>query len=218
MSTFNTAAGWALAGGIVALGSSIVMSEVFHAERPETMGYVVEGVVEEGGEEAAISFAQAIHDPENPVTAADGEGIFARCASCHTINQGGADGIGPNLYGVMGRPIGSHGGFSYSSALSSVGGNWTFDNMFAWVERPRAFAEGTTMSFAGLSDPYDRAALILYLNEQGSNLPLPDAPAPEAEAEEGEEEAAAEGEEGEAEAAEEEAPVEESAEAETVEG
>lgn len=174
MSQFNTIAGWVLAGGIVALGSSIVASEIFHAERPETMGYVVEGVEADagGGGEAELTIAAAF--PQ--VTAAQGEAVFARCASCHTINQGGADGIGPNLYGVVGAAHGHRAGYAYSDAISSIAGPWTFDALNEWLRRPSAYAPGTKMSFAGLSDPLDRAALILYMNAQGSNLPLPTAP------------------------------------------
>lgn len=190
MSQFNTIAGWSLAGGIVALGTSIVVGEVFHAERPETMGYVVEGVVESGGEEEAeLTMAAAF--PQ--VTVEQGEAVFRRCASCHTVNEGGANGIGPNLYGVVGAQHAHRGDFNYSSALSEMSGPWTFDNLSEWLVRPAAYAQGTTMSFAGLSDPLDRAAVILYLNAQGSNLPLPEPPAAEEpEAEEGE---AAEGDE-----------------------
>ncbi len=212
MSQFNTIAGWVLAGGIVALGSSIVMGELYHSERPEQMGYVVEGVVTEGGgEEADISMAAAF--PQ--VTVEQGEAVFRRCASCHTVNQGGADGIGPNLYGVVGAAHGHRPGFAYSSELAGIGGPWTFDALDDWLRRPSEYAPGTKMSFAGLSDPLDRAAVILYMNAQGSNLPLPPPPAPEAEGEGAEaaegEEAAAEGEEApadDADAATEEAPAE----------
>lgn len=174
MSQFNTIAGWALAGGIVALGSSIVAAEYWHVERPEEMGYVVEGVVEEGGGgEAEMSIEAAL----NQATVAQGETLFARCASCHTINQGGADGIGPNLYGVVGAPHGHRAGYAYSSAITDISGPWTFQALSDWLHRPSAYAPGTKMSFAGLSDPLDRAAVILYLNANGSNLPLPPPPA-----------------------------------------
>ncbi len=174
MSQFNTIAGWSLAGGIVALGTSIVMGEVFHAERPEEMGYVVEGVVEEGGdEEAELTIAAAL--PQ--VTVEQGEAVFRRCASCHTVNQGGANGIGPNLYGIMGHDIAGVAGFDYSGALSDISGTWGWDNMNEWLTRPSAFAQGTKMSFAGLSDPLDRAAVILYMNAQGSEMALPEPPA-----------------------------------------
>ena len=174
MSQFNTIAGWSLAGGIVALGASIVTTEIFHSERPETMGYVVEGVVEEGGEEEA-EMTMAMAFPS--VTVEQGEAVFRRCASCHTINEGGADGIGPNLWGKIGRDIASVPGFNYSDALLAIEGTWNFDNMSDWLARPSAFAQGTTMSFAGLSDPLDRAALILYMNANGSGMPLPEPPA-----------------------------------------
>ena len=106
--------------------------------------------------------------------AAKGEAVFAKCAACHTINQGGANGIGPNLYGTLGEAIGQgKGGFAFSDALKNVGGNWDFDKMDHWLISPRKFAAGTKMSFAGLSSPEDRANLIVYLNAQGSNLPLP---------------------------------------------
>jgi cytochrome c len=180
MSQFNTIAGWALAGGIVALGSSIVMGEVFHAERPETMGYHVEGVEAEGGaEEAEMTIAEAL----NTATVEQGENIFRRCASCHTINQGGADGIGPNLYGVVGAVHGHRAGYAYSSVIAEMAGPWDFDALNEWLRRPSAYAPGTKMSFAGLSDPLDRAAVILYMNAQGSNVALPPPPAAEEETE-----------------------------------
>src|SRR3546814_10770612 len=88
---------------------------------------------------------------------------------------------GPNLWEVVGDKIATgRGGFAFSDALKSVGGTWTFDALDAWFTSPRKFANGTKMTFAGLSNPQDRADLILYLNQQGSNLPLPAAPAAEA--------------------------------------
>ena len=105
---------------------------------------------------------------------------MARCGNCHTFNQGGANGTGPNLYGVMGLPIGKHAaGFKYSADLSGKGGNWDFDSMNQWLLAPKQFVPGTTMGFAGLKDDAARASIILYLNSLGSNLPLP-APAPAA--------------------------------------
>lgn len=189
---FNTIAGWALFSGIVALGFASISARYFEADkphRPHEMGYEIEGVVmEEGEEEVPLATLLAEADP------AKGEGVFAKCTSCHTIDAGGADGIGPNLHGIMGKPIGKHApGFAYSDALSGHGGDWTFENMDHWLKSPKAFASGTKMTFAGLSKPEDRAALMLYLNSQGSNLPLPEAPAP------AEDEAAADaGDEGEA--------------------
>ena len=174
MSEFNTIAGWVLAGGIVALGSSIVAGELLHGERPEQMGYVVEGVEAESEEgEAEMPLAQAF----TLVTAEDGEAVFGRCVSCHTINQGGANGLGPNLYGVVGAPHAGKSGFAYSEVLAGVGGPWSFEALSDWLRRPAEYAPGTKMNFAGLSDIEDRAAVILYLNSNGSKLPLPPPPA-----------------------------------------
>lgn len=184
---FNTIAGWALFSGIVALGLTSISAHYFSADkphRPHNMGYAIEGVEAESGAGDAVPLATllAAADP------ARGEAVYAKCMSCHTINAGGANGIGPNLYGVMGATIGAHiPAFAYSAALKSHGGKWDFDNMDAWLKSPKTFASGTKMTFAGLGKPEDRAALIVYLNAQGSNLPLPPAPAATAEpaAEEG---------------------------------
>ncbi|WP_091142935.1 cytochrome c family protein [Novosphingobium sp. CF614] len=174
---FNTIAGWTLFAGIVGLGLSIVSSMYFQADkhhRPEKMGYAIEGVAEEGagGKEVPIETLLASAD------VAKGEATFAKCTSCHTINQGGANGIGPNLHGIVGEGIGQGaGGFAFSDALKSKGGNWDFAKLNEWLKSPKAFAPGTKMTFAGLSKPEDRANLIAWLNTQGSNLPLPAAPA-----------------------------------------
>jgi len=173
---FNTIAGWALFAGIIALGSGIVSNKLFHAERPEPMGFAIEGVEAEGeGGESGPSLNTLLASAD----VAAGEKTFAKCVACHTINQGGANGIGPNLWAIMGDPIAhGRGGFAFSDALKKVGGNWTFEQMDAWLASPRGFANGTKMSFAGLSRPEERANVIAYLNSQGTNLPLPAADAP----------------------------------------
>ena len=177
---FNTAAGWVLFAGIVALGSSIASGLYFHADKPEhseKMGYFIEGAAEEadGAPAYDLGTVLAAADP------AAGEKLFAKCATCHTVNSGGANGIGPNLFGVMGQPIGKHvAGFAYSSALSGHGGNWDYANMDAWLKSPKAFAAGTKMSFAGMSKPEDRAAMMAYLRANGGGPEFPAPQAPEA--------------------------------------
>ncbi len=195
---FNTIAGWVLGAGIVLLGATLVTGQVFKAERPETMGYPIEGVEEESsGAAAEPPIAHFLQTAD----ASRGEGAFRKCAACHTINQGGANGLGPNLWGVMGESVGTgHAGFNFSDALRSRGGTWDWDTMSAWLASPRTFAPGTRMTFAGLSNPQERADLLLYMNQQGGGLQLPPPPAveepaaEEAEAE-GNEAAPAEGDE-----------------------
>ncbi|MBB4619060.1 c-type cytochrome [Sphingomonas abaci] len=176
----NTIAGWALGAAAVALGTAIASGMIFEGHRPDKMGYPIEGVEEAGAGGGAAEVPIASLLPTADV--AKGAEVFKKCAACHTINQGGANGVGPNLYATLGEAIAQgKGGFAFSDALKSVGGTWNFENMNAWLTSPRKFAPGTKMTFAGLSNPQDRANVIAYLNAQGSNLPLPAAPAPGAE-------------------------------------
>ena len=172
---FNAIAGWVLFAGIVALGASIVTGEVFHQERPEEMGYPIEGVVleGEGGAEAdkPIAFYLASAD------AAKGENVFKKCAACHNAEPGGANALGPALYGVMGNPVAAHPGFAFSDPLKSKGGTWDWETMSQWLANPKKFAPGTKMTFAGLSNPQDRADVMAFLNSRDSApLPVPAAP------------------------------------------
>ncbi|BBD98665.1 cytochrome c family protein [Sphingobium amiense] len=178
---FNTVAGWALFAGIIALGGAIVSSKYFDSHRPEKMGYAIEGVEAEG--EGGAASGPGLNTLLASADVAAGEKVFAKCAACHTVNQGGANGIGPNLYATVGEPVGQgKGGYPFSDALKSKGGAWTFENLDHWLTSPREFAPGTKMTFAGLGNPKDRANLIAWLNTQGSNLPLPAADAAPAEA------------------------------------
>jgi cytochrome c len=173
----NIIAGWALAAGIVALGGSILFGKMFHGEVPKEgkQGYVIQGVEDTtgGGAVAAIPVATLLASGD----VAKGKEVFGKCASCHTIVPGGANGIGPNLHGVLGKPHGAHAGFAYSEALKGVKGNWSFESMNEWLTNPKKYAPGNKMTYQGLSKAEDRANLLLYINSQGSNLPLPAPPA-----------------------------------------
>lgn len=105
--------------------------------------------------------------------AARGQTYWARCAACHTIEQGGRHGVGPNLWGVPGNPIAAREGFSSSSALSARGGSWDWEAMNGFLRSPRTFQPGNRMTFAGVSNPQDRADLMLYMNRQGGTLTPP---------------------------------------------
>jgi cytochrome c len=108
---------------------------------------------------------------------AKGETVFKQCATCHTPEKGGANKVGPNMWGVLGRAKGQVAGFGYSNALKTVaakGDKWDFETIDKFVESPKAYIAGTSMSFAGLSNPKTRADLVAYLNTlSDSPLALP---------------------------------------------
>lgn len=172
----NTIAGWVLAAAIVALGTSIVTGEAYHQERPEKMGYVVKGVEAAPGEAAPVVHPVAFYLAQ--ADAAKGADVFKKCQACHNADKGGPNALGPNLWGVIGGPIGEgRNGFAFSDALKSKGGDWDFAKLNEWLTSPKAFAPGTKMTFAGLSDPQDRANVIAFLDKQTDNpVPLPAAP------------------------------------------
>jgi cytochrome c len=168
-----------LFAGIVALGSSIVAGEMFHSERPEKMGYPIAGVEQEG--EAGAAAEQPIEVYLAKADPAKGQQVFNKCAACHNADKGGANQLGPNLWGVLGEPVGQGKGFAFSPALAQKGGTWSWDNLSQWLTSPKAFAPGTKMTFAGLSNPQDRADVIAFLNQHSdAPKPLPAAPAPAA--------------------------------------
>jgi len=116
----------------------------------------VEEAVEEVVEEAPVSrFAAA--DLEA------GKKVFKKCATCHTVDNGGANKIGPNLWDVVGQAKAGVEGFRYSGALSGAGGTWTVADLDAFLTKPKVFMPGTKMSFAGLKKEKDRTNAIAYL-------------------------------------------------------
>ncbi len=153
---------------------------VYEGHAPEKMGYFVDAPEEAA---AGAEAAELAPDWGTVIPVADvaaGEAAFARCVACHTINAGGANGIGPNLNGVVGRAVASHAGFAYSDAMTghkSVDATWTLDALDKFITAPARYVAGTKMSFAGLRDTPTRVNLIAYLRSQGSPgfaVPAPD--------------------------------------------
>lgn len=135
-------------------------------------GYVLPKPEEGSGSAKAEAPAAPAFDPAAVATAAAsadaaaGEAVFKKCASCHTIEAGGANKTGPHLHGVVGRPKGSVADFSYSDAMKSKGGNWDLADLAAFLHKPKDYVPGTKMAFGGIKDTTDLANLLAYLASQ----------------------------------------------------
>jgi cytochrome c len=108
----------------------------------------------------AVSFA----GPAPAANIANGKALFSRCAACHTADKGGPNGLGPNLYGVIGRKAGSKKDFSYSAAMRNSGIVWSNQKVDAYIAHPADVVPGNRMAFAGLPDAKQRADLIAWLD------------------------------------------------------
>ena len=148
---------------------------VFHVEKPEVQGYKVEVKVGSATTTQASASSQVdISALLDLGTVEQGKKVFKKCAACHNINKGGGNKIGPALYSVVGRAVGSVTDYKYSKALASYGKEWTFEELNGFLLKPASWIKGNKMSFAGLKKDEDRMSVILYLNENSDNpKPLP---------------------------------------------
>ena len=154
-----------------------ITNVIYHVEKPEKSAYQVVSITTDNSAEATETNSE---DSESgnimalfaSTSAADGAKVFKKCAACHSIAQGGANKIGPALWGVLGRKSGSVSGYKYSKAMAAHGENWSFEEMNGFLIKPKEWIKGTKMSFAGLKNAKDRAAVILYMNEN-TDSPLP---------------------------------------------
>jgi cytochrome c len=180
--SFNKIAGAVLATALAIVGLREVTTGLFSSEAPAKPGYLIEAATEVGEGAAA---ADVMPDFGTVIPVADlkaGEAAFAKCQSCHNVANGGANGIGPNLWGVIGQKPGSHAGFAYSAAMTDFGTKqavWNDTQMYEFLKAPQKYISGTKMSFVGLKKSEDRVNMIAYLRAQGGTLPVP-APNPAA--------------------------------------
>ena len=178
---FNKIAGAALATGLLIFGLQNLTTIVFEKEPPAKPGYAIAVAETEGGGEAAADVIPDWGTVLPTANIAAGQTVTGKCASCHQFDPAGTNAIGPGLYGVVGRPPGSHAGYAYDSAMSDFAKAhtaWTYDLLYQFLKNPQGFMSGTKMTFVGLKDPQDRINVIAYLRSNGSpSFPIP-APAP----------------------------------------
>jgi cytochrome c len=114
-----------------------------------------------------------------------GVNLSKACAACHSFEDGGAHKVGPRLYDIVGSKIARHKDYSYSNALAAKGGNWGYQELSEFLEKPRNYVSGTKMAYAGMKKPEDRASILLYLRSlSASPKPLPEVKAVEVKADE----------------------------------
>jgi len=162
---------------ILVWGINKITDAIFYIEKPEKSAYQVANLTTTVSTTAEETSSEN-SEPENimalfaSTSAANGAKIFKKCAACHSIAQGGGNKIGPALWGVLGRQAGSISDYKYSKGMAAHGKTWSFEEMNGFLIKPKDWVKGTKMSFAGLKNVKDRAAIILYMNENTDN-PLP---------------------------------------------
>ena len=163
---------------LLVIGIGKLTDIIFHVEKPDTPGYVVN--VEEAVKVSTQSTSETMEekiDIDALMALGDlatGEKVFKKCAACHSIVKGGKNNIGPALYNVIGRQVGAVSDYKYSKALSNYKKEWTLEELNGYLIKPAKWIKGTKMAFAGLRKEKDRASVIKYLNQNSDNpLSLP---------------------------------------------
>ena len=173
---FNKIVGAVLFTGLCLLALNITAEAIFAPNHPAKPGFEIDVKPQAAATGPAEKAA-----PEEPIekllasaTVDRGQTVAKQCSACHTFTKGGPNGIGPNLYGIVGRPRASEPGFSYSDPMKAKGGEWTIDDLNKFLTSPKEFIPGTKMTFPGLPRANQRADAIAYLNTLADNpKPLP---------------------------------------------
>lgn len=177
---WNKIFGAVLATALLILGLKQAAEMIYAPHPPKVAGYAI-AVADTGGGSGEPA-KDVPPDWGTVLPTADiaaGLAVSAKCASCHTFTPGGADGTGPNNYGVVGRAPGAKPGFAYSTAMQDFGKKnpvWTYDQLYLFLANPSGYINGTKMGFVGLKKPEDRVNMIAWLRQQSSSpvaIPAP---------------------------------------------
>ena len=162
---------------VIVLGINKLADVVYNVKVPEDATYKIAKVTETKEISKDDNKAKSGNDIKvfmDLGSVDHGKIVAKKCIGCHSVSKGGGNKIGPALWGVIGRKVGSISDYKYSKAMSGFGKNWDFEAMNNFLIKPKDYVKGNKMAFAGISKEKDRASLILYLNEQSdSPLPLP---------------------------------------------
>ncbi len=161
---------------ILIFGINKIADTIYYVNKPEKSAYQVAGITTAASNTNSETSSQGESTQDimalfASTSSTDGKKIFKKCAACHSISEGGKNKIGPALWGVLGRSAGSVTDYKYSKAMAAYGKNWSFEEMNGFLIKPKDWIKGTKMSFPGLRSAKDRAAVILYMNEN-TNSPL----------------------------------------------
>lgn len=174
---FNKIFAAILVAGIVAMFAGFLADEFVKPEKLKENAYAIEGVANAGAGPKVEKKAEPILALLATADIERGQKMSKACAACHNFDKGGPNGVGPNLWGVVGRPKEAKAGFSYSGALKENGASsWTYEELNKFLWKPKKYASGTKMNFAGLKKQSDRAALVAWLRTlSDSQAALPSA-------------------------------------------
>jgi cytochrome c len=165
----NKIFGGILSAALLLFGAKTFADIAWHEPKAAKPGHVLPVTVAAagGGGAAASAFDfKAIEDGLKKVAASNveaGKDVFKKCAACHTVNKGGDNRVGPNLWATIGRKVGAHPGFAYSDAVKAKGGDWTYQTFAQYIWDPRGAIPGNKMAFAGVQDNQDMVDLMAYM-------------------------------------------------------
>lgn len=171
----NKILGAVLATCLLLLVTNFTANALFNPVPPEKPGFEIAlkaegGADGDGGKEAAAPAAsEPIEKLLQTASVEKGAAGAKKCAACHSLEKGGPNRVGPNLWGVVGRDRASHPGFNYSAAMKAKGGQWNDDELNKFIANPKGYVPGTAMGFAGIPKDSERADVIAYLNTLSDN-------------------------------------------------